>query len=135
MANNVRLLLQTKIYDTIRNDADISAVVGTRVYDNVPTNPTYPFVTIGDIGSVDFGSHTHSGFECTAIVHVWARVQGRKTVQQVMNDIYNVLHEVDLGITGFATLSCRESASRVLVEEDNETHHGISEYRILLGGN
>jgi hypothetical protein len=135
MASHVRKLLQAKIYDLIQNDADIIALVNSRVYDHVPANPTYPFITMGDVFVQDWGSHTHSGFDVTLVIHTWGQAAGRMSVQEIMNQIYSNLHDADLGITGFNTLSCRESTSRVLVEQDNKTHHGISEYRILLDGN
>lgn len=138
MANHVQLALQTKIFDLLRADATLQGLLGgatPRIYDWIPDNPTYPLVAVGDIVCVDFGTHTSSGFEATLSIHVFTQSAGRKDALTIMARVYQLLHEVDLAVTNFPTLSCREASREVIREEDGKTHHGICRYRILIDGN
>lgn len=136
MANHARDPLQTRLFEIISQDATVLALLGAaRVYDFVPDNPTFPYVTIADSIFLPSGSHTHHGFEVTATIHVWALAAGRKTGNAIAARIFQLLHDQDLEVPNFPTLSCLEIQNLALVEEDRKTHHNFCQYRILLAGN
>lgn len=138
MAEHVHEALQTKLYSLLSSDSGaggVNTLVSGRIYDFVPDNPTYPFVTMGDIETRDWGSHTHDGFEADATIRVWSQGAGRKEALQVMARVYELLHNINLSITDYPTITCREADRRVVRESDGETYQGIQRYRIILGGN
>jgi hypothetical protein len=140
MSNHPRLLLQQKIYELLAADtgsspAGVSTLVTARIFDFVPDNSAFPFVTIGEMRPGEWGSHTGDGIDGTVVLHVFSQSAGRKEVMTVMNRIYQVLHNIDLQITGFPTICFREESSEVILDPDGKTHHGVLQYRCILGGN
>lgn len=110
-------------------------LVGKRVFDFVPDNEKKPYIALGTPVSQDWGSHTFDGFEFTYTIHGYTESAGKKEAMQIAKRIYSLLHDVDLAITAFETVSCREVLSQVIPEPDGKTHHALIQYRIILGGN
>src|SRR5690606_34227972 len=65
--------LQKAIYDALKT---VPAVAGGRVYDSVPSNAEFPYVTIGGEQTVDDGNSCEDGWEVFTDVHVWSRKPG-----------------------------------------------------------
>lgn len=137
MSDHPRMLLQRKVFELLSTDVDLKGLLRgeKKVLDYVPDNPEYPYVTIGDIDHNDFGSHTHDGVDSVLMIHVWSQLAGKSEAMQIQNRIYQLLHDVDLQIDSFPTVNCRETFSQVLKDPDGKTHHGVSQYSIILGGN
>lgn len=133
---NARLELQKDLYGALTGNATLMSKI-TGVFDFVPDNQTYPFVTIGDAEFTDWGTHTFDGFEGQVLIHVWARpgTRGRAPVHEIMQDIYDTLHKNEFSIPSFTVVLMRFDFSEILVEEDAVTYHGITRFRILLGEN
>lgn len=134
MANHPQLLLLEKLYSTLNNDSALNSFVNGRIYSNVPDNPTYPYIVIGDFELNDFGSHTFDGVDGSISFHVYTQSFNKKSNMQITNRLYALLHNTDLGIEGFATINFRANFNSVIREPDNRTHHGIQRYDIILGG-
>lgn len=134
MANHPQNLLQQRIYTTLTADATLMALIEA-VYDSVPDNEPAPFISFGEFNLGDWGSHTSSGVEGEIQLDVWSEQTGKKEVLTIMNRLYEILHNIDLDITGFPTIVFRCALSTVLKDPDGRTHHGIQRYRIILGGN
>lgn len=129
--------IQRAIYSALTGDGTLTGKVSTRIYDFVPDNIVYPYIFIGDAEYTDQSSHTSDGFEGTFTIHSWARpaTRGRAAVLDIMSDVYRLLHEASLSITGFDIVSLRYDFSTVLVEDDRVTYHGVTRFKILIGGN
>jgi hypothetical protein len=136
VANHAELPLQTRLFEILSGDATLAELIGAdRVFDFVPENEPYPYITIGDMESRDWGSHTHDGFEFDAHIHTWTKASGRKQALEIMARVYQLLHNLDISITDFPTITCREADRRIPLDPDGRTYHGIQRFRIVLGGN
>lgn len=135
MATHPQLLLAQKIYARLTADSTLMSLVGGRIFDVVPDNVVYPFIDIGDTELEDFGSHTTSGFEGEIPIHIWTQGTTKKQNMEIGNQVYSLLHNTDLAISNFPTVSFRASFNQILTEDDNRTHHGIQRYDVILGGN
>jgi hypothetical protein len=128
--------LQKEVYSRLTTNVPFMASV-TGVFDFVPDNQAYPYVTIGDTEFQDRGTKTFEIFDGQLTIHVWARPgsRGRAPVMDIMTAIYDLLQEHTFtGITGFNTINLRYEFSTVLVEPDRVTYHGVIRFSILLGG-
>lgn len=134
MATHVGNLLQKKIFEILSQDIDLSGKV-TGVYDVVPDEQVFPFVIIGKDTLNDFGSHTTSGFEGTCDVDVYSQAHGLKEAKEIGGMVYSLLHDIDLALEGFPTLSFRCDIFDVFKEPDNRTSRALLRFKILLGGN
>lgn len=131
-----RLELQKDIYGALTGNATLMAKI-TGVFDFVPDNQAYPFIQIGEMQFLDFGSVNTDGFEATLTIHTWGRpgTRGRAPIHDIQNDIYDTLHKNLFSIPGYTVLSSRFLNSEIIVEEDAVTYHGISRFRLILGEN
>lgn len=123
--------LQKTIYTALNSDATLSAMI-TGVYDDVPEGSTYPYVVIGEQTAVNFGSKTLDGLEHTLTVHVWSQYRGRKEAKEIMERIYNILHESNLSVTGANLVNLRQEFETTLVDSDGITRHGIMRFRAVV---
>jgi len=126
--------LQVEIYDAIRNDATVQGLIGStaRVYDHVPQDPTFPYVTIGEGTTIDESTFAKNGFEHTLEIHSWSRYRGRKEVSDIMSAVHGALHEVTLTPATFVHVGIVFEFSQSLLEPDGLTRHGVQRFRAIL---
>lgn len=135
--NDVADNLQAAIYTALTNSGALADLVSSRIYDNVPQETVYPYVAIGDDTINDGGSHTAFGHETTVTIHAWSQYAGRKEVKQIMEAIYDLLHqgEGNLSLSGHRVILCRREFAETLIDPDGRTHHGISRFRVITRRN
>jgi len=101
MTTSPALALQTGLRAALLADTDlVTALGGEHVFDDVPRDAPFPYITIGEIETRDWSTQTSRGHEHTATVHVWSRYRGRKQVQDLIADIDRVLDGADPPLTG-----------------------------------
>jgi hypothetical protein len=124
--------VQTAIYSRLTGDATLMALING-VYDFVPDNKAFPFVTIGMADWTDRGSHTTEGYTGLVTVNSWTQARGRKTNLAILDEIDRLLHNVSLSVSGWGVISLRRDMTTVLVEDDAVTYHGIIRFKFLIG--
>jgi hypothetical protein len=134
MAIHVSSPLQKKIFEILSQDIELSGMI-TGIFDVVPDEQKFPFVMIGKDSLNDFGSHTGSGFEGNCDIDVYSQAHGLKEAKEIASRVYSLLHEIDLALEDFPTLSFRCDILDVFKEPDNRTVRGLLRFKILLGGN
>lgn len=128
-------LVQQKIYQLLSEDDEITEDYGANVYDQVPDNTDGTYIVIGDDKFDDFGSHTFDGFKVELNIHTFTDIsRGRKLCKQIQGRIYELLHNVDLAITGQKTVSLRTGLQETLLDPDGRTYHGVNKFNLILGG-
>lgn len=93
------------------NVAGLTALVGSRIYDDVPRAPTYPFVwfEVKERDLQGFGSAAIPEVELR--VHAFSTYQGMKEAQSIAQKCVELLRNQDLTITGY------EQAGKVFYDE------------------
>lgn len=103
------------------------------VYDNVPQDTPYPYITIGDDTSIEWDTDTETGAEATLTIHSWSRANSRSEVKQLQGEVYEALHRHELVVPGYSVVTCEQEFSESLpVEADGHTRHGVQRFRIIL---
>lgn len=105
------------------------------VYDDVPEDVVYPYVIIGEETALNFGSKTLDGVEHTLTIHVWSQYRGRREIKQIMQSVYEILHEADINVSGASLVNIRQEFSTTLAENDNITRHGVMRFRAVVFDN
>ena len=131
MPSHVLNPLQARIFALLDGDATLGALVNA-IHDNTPDEAPLPYVVIGDDSMSDFGGHTFDGFEGPVTIHAWTEGEGRKANKDILNRIYEILHNIDIAIPGFTTIVFRCTLSEVLLDPDNRTYHGIQRYNLTV---
>lgn len=125
------LALQTSIYATLIGDATLMGLV-EGVYDRVPDNADFPYVTIGDMQGKDWSSKTFSGCQYTIEIHVYSREGGRTEAATIMGRIYTLLHGQALSVSGQTMILMQYISGDIALETDGWSYHGHIRFNTLL---
>lgn len=127
------------IIDLLNGDSSTDATTD-RIYDYVPDNSAYPYITLQILPWSDRGNHTNEGLECEFQINVFYKpdatnnlARGNKTIHDIQKRIDELLHKTELCIDGWNTLILRRSFIDIQTNEDNVTKHGIQRFNLLIG--
>ena len=124
--------LQKSVYGALIADAGLLGLLGApRVYDDVPMDAAYPYVTIGETAIRDWSTGTEEGGEHILTLHVWSRGAGRKEAQVIMDAVRAALHGAPLAVSGHLLINFRHELSEARRETDGETYHGLVRFRAV----
>lgn len=127
-------VLQNYMRLALGNFPPLQALIGQRIYDRVPKNGQFPYVTIGIAQGINqTACDCVTDWEAIAEVHVWSREVGfpeAKMIGKACDDAlaqrYPVLNGMRVG--WFETLG-----QRWLNDPDGLTTHGVLDYRSRYG--
>ncbi len=124
--------LQMAIYKTLAENSEITTRLGAaRVYDRVPRNATFPYITFGRTRVLDWSTSTEQGEEHTLSLHVWSREKGRQFVLKTMDAIVRALDHAPLNVMDHHVISFQHERSEAVLEADRRTHHGMMRFRVI----
>jgi hypothetical protein len=128
------LPLQRGVSAALAGDTSLQGYLGSdppRVFDRVPKDPTFPYVTIGKDELVPIGDECHDLAEVFAHVHVWSRAPGAVEAKQIAALVAAIL-DVDLAVTGHTVRQRDVRSTRVMSDPDGLTTHAIVTVRYIL---
>jgi hypothetical protein len=132
MSTNPALALQTALRATLLADAGlVTALGGEQVFDDVPREVPFPYVTIGDIETRDWSTQTSRGHEHTVTIHVWSRYRGRKQVQELIGEIDRILDGADPPISDYRLVNLSTVFWTAQRESDGEVYRGTVRLRAV----
>lgn len=96
------------MHDALLANSDLTALVGTRVYDRVPVVATYPYITF-EIDTRDDANTCSNAREVHVTMHIWSNAVGKVEAETIGGIVRPILAPDDpdsnLAITGFVTYS------------------------------
>ena len=131
MSVDALLPLQKAIYAALVADTPLMAVA-QGVYDFVPQESTYPYVTIGDDDYKWWGAMGLDGGEYVVQVDVWSQAEGRSECKTLLGLVAAVLHNGSLTVASNTHISTRLQFQDTIKEADGLTHHGVQQYKVFL---
>ena len=132
MSGSASWQLQQAVYGVLSGSAPLAALLGgPRIYDDVPHGAVYPFVTMGQTSSSDWGTGSGDGEEHIVTLHVWSSFGGRSEAQVIMGQIRDLLHTAHVTLTGHTLVNLRQQFSDIRREADGVTIHGLLRYRAV----
>lgn len=119
--------IQKAIYQALTNDVTLMAKI-TGVFDEVPENQDYPYITLGETTINPYNTFGRKGKDTTRTLHIWSDYEGNKEVLEIFSDIERIL---DNGITlQNGTLVNIEFEFAETIKEEN-IRHMVIRYRIV----
>ena len=126
------LALQTAIFETLSDDAALTALLGApRIYDDTPQPATFPYITFGASVSRDLDTSLSPADEHTFTLHVWSREAGKSQTHRILDRLTWLLHDQPLALAGHKLINLRKEFRDARHDPDGETIHGILRLRAV----
>lgn len=116
------------------NVSAVTSDLSCGVFDDVPQNASYPYIVLGEETAIDFSVKDIQGGEFTVNIHVWSQYKGSKETKQIMDKIHDLLHNINLTVTGFNLINLRFEFSDIMRDPDGITRHGVMRFRAIILG-
>jgi hypothetical protein len=127
--------LQKAIFTTLNGNVRGMSAVNVPVFDDVPEGTEYPYVVIGEETAANNGTKTLDGIEHTLTIHAWSRYRGRREIKEIMQSVYENLHNTDISVSGASLVNIRQEFNTTLAETDGITRHGVMRFRAVVFDN
>ena len=119
--------VQTALYDALGAS---DALSGVAVHDDLPAEPAYPCLTIGEARLRDYpgvaGAREHE-----LRIHAYSRWGGRAELKRIEAGVRDALHDADLPLEGHRLAQCRHVFSDVIRRPDQDTYHVVMRFRLV----
>ena len=119
--------VQVAVYAALEAAPDLG---GVRVHDDVPDEPVFPFVTVGE-GRVSDYPGLPGAREHELRVHAYSRWGGRAELKRIEAGVRAALHDAELTLTDHRLAQCRHVFSDVIRRPDQETFHAVMRFRLV----
>lgn len=117
--------VQRAIVTRLRSDAQLVAMIGDRVFDDVPEQAQMPYVSLGpeDWQPIDDGVCL-SGDDGTLQIDVWSRAPGRIECKRIVDRVAALFADLDVALPSpHPSARMRVSLKRIFDEVDQR--HGV----------
>lgn len=126
------LEILSAVVGALKAEPAVAALVADRVYDRAPQRVMFPFVRVPDIQIINDDAECIDAFEVYIDVHVFSRSYGSVEARQVCSAAHTALHDNQLTLPSYVMVEMRHAVTRVLLDPDGETSHGIITFRALV---
>ena len=127
--------LHKAVYDLLTADAGVTATV----YDYKPqpsdAGAQGEWIVTGEDDVLAYDSKTFQGSDVLVRIHIWSRYRGFKEVRALQDAVRTALDRADLTVTGQNIVRVHFERADRFVEPDNITHHGVSDFRVIMTEN
>ena len=127
--------LQKAIFTALNGNVSGIGNANVPVYDDVPEGSVYPYVVIGEETAINNDTKTLDGVEHTLTLHAWSQYRGRREIKEIMQSVYEKLHNTAITVTGASLVNIRQEFSNTLEEQDGITRHGVMRFRAVVFDN
>lgn len=128
---------QKTIFETLNNDSALQTLLGgaNKVFDRVPDNQPFPFITIGDGVWNNRDNESTDGLGVDLVINTWYREPGlgRLKVQEIQKRIDELIHRKEPCIEAWNIVSLSRGTINIILDPDNMTLHGIQTFKLMIG--
>lgn len=124
--------LQAAIVPRLKNNSGVAALVGDRVYDEIPANKEAPYINIAG------GLMNGDDIECADItevyfqIHAWAQPPSAgPTVKKIAGAIRDAM-KAPITLNGFIVEVQEYQQTQWLDDPDGKTKHAMLEWRFII---
>lgn len=137
MPDSYALALQAGLVAALKADTGVSALVGTRVYDEPPQMVTRPYVRIGGIEPRPVRTTCGSAADVAFSIEVYSRPNsGRVEATRIAEAVVAALDENEAGVTvsGHTLVKLHWIGQTVGRDEDGQSYTAIVAFDTLIDG-
>lgn len=130
------LAVQDAALIALKADAAVTALLGSRLYDTVPTAPVFPYLTFGDGQTLPDKADCVDGSEVFLVLDIWSRPAANTGWQEAKAIVGVVLAVLDDGgdglvLAGHRLIDLQREDIQYLRDPDGLTRHAHVTLRAL----
>lgn len=127
--------VQKALYTALSSDSAFMNKIGSRFYDEPPTNETFPYVTIGYMIENKYNRMNNEGYEISARFDIYTKSGrlGYKPAKEILVEMNRILNLKRFNLTGFNMIQCYYETSDT--ERDEDKRILSARYTILTQAN
>lgn len=125
------LELQRATIAELKADAAVAALVGDRIYDELPPNPVFPYISIGPDQTLPQRFDCLDGSEITLQFDGWSRQPGYIEAKRISEAVRRCLDGAPLELIGYRLIDLYLASSQTLRDPDGLTSHAVITFRAL----
>lgn len=124
--------LRAAIHDALLHNSALVAVLGgASVYDEVPRNAAFPYVTLGELRLSDVSGDGGLTQEHQLTLHAWSRKGGHREAHAISGALLQALDDAPLSVDGHRLVNMRFSIADIRRESDGKTYHALVRFRAV----
>ena len=124
--------LRAAIHDALAADGALTTLLGgPRVYDEVPRDAAFPYVTLGEARIADWSTGTEAGLEHQLTLHAWSRQGGHREAHEIAGALLQALDDAPLALAGHQLVNLRFALADIRREADGRTYHALVRFRAV----
>lgn len=126
------LELQGAVSQALMAAPAVQALVASRIYDRVPKDAGFPYVSFGPADASSDDADCVEGLDVSFQIDVWSRAVGFPEAKQIAGAVRAALHEAELILGEAALASLRHRQTRVMRDPDGLTSHAALTFEALV---
>lgn len=124
--------LRAAVHAALSSDAALSAVLGSaKIYDEVPRNAAFPYVTLGEARLTDASGDDAPTQEHQLALHAWSRHGGHREAHVIAGTLLQALDDAPLTVAGHRLVNLRFAIAEIRRESDGRTYHAVVRFRAV----
>jgi len=127
-----RYQLQKAIVQRLKADAQVAAYVDGRIYDDVPEDAEFPYITIGSVISRSIHADCLDMVEMDIQLDVWSRASGMEELSEIAEAVCAALHDNDLTLETHACVYLHHEQTHELYDPDGMTTHAALSFEATI---
>lgn len=125
------LELQGAITARLKGYGPLTALIGTRIYDEVPLGAPRPYVSFGPTDALSDDADCIDADEVTTQIDVWSDVGGSVECRRITGLVRLALKD-SIELSGNALVLLEHDTTRVFRDADGKTYHGAITMRSVI---
>lgn len=117
------LELQGAITARLKSVSGVTNIAGQRVYDRVPGEATFPYISFGAEDMISDNAECITAFEHSIQIDCWSRKPGFTEAKNLANEVRLALHEYEFNLSSNALVLFEHRVTRVFRDPDGLTSH------------
>ncbi len=125
--NNQAQALAKAIHSVLSNNIAVQSVFGQnpRLYDHVPEDPIFPYLTYGPLRSADIGGDDTPMTAHNMTLHLWSRYCGRAEIMNMLQAVTGAIENGNWQLSAGHLVSTNVIFTDQFRAPDGHTMHGI----------
>lgn len=127
MATGLRPL-QTAVYAKLNS----APFLAGRVYDEIPEDAPFPYVSFGSFTEFPDDSHDAQGLNALVTIHVWSKAPSNAEAYDLFAAVDAALDRVPLTVAGFKDVYIKHAQHQALQDPDPRFRHINAQYSVHM---